>query len=427
MPRLPRVHVKGVPYYVTQEGAHQKQLFKDKEDYEVYLKLLKEYKEKYGFKLYSYCLLPSKLHLVIEPSEEATISDVMRDLTSRYSKHYNGRYEGNGPLFQGRFKARFVEKESYLYNLTGYLHFIPKRRGFVEKPDDYEYSSHPSQDPADISAIADIQPLMQTELNEIKNYAPRDLEEDFLSHFSSPEFESSLESFESNLRKNILGSPSFIRKIKAEIEEASAAPVEIVEPVSVPVEASAAEMTVPAVSLNFKLIGAITVFSILGAVISIPYFYQQGMNRIQKEYKNAPQAAFVVKEPLKTANETKETKANKELVVVLSGTEWDVQLIPMDKSEESTVESDTLTFINNKLISANLAARGYRPANLTMTTNPETKKVTWETMQVGPNGEIVFWRGEWKNNEMTGVISKQFEGGKSQNFNFVGAVAGGSK
>ncbi len=44
----------------------------------------------------------------------------------------------------------------------------------------------------------------------------------------------------------------------------------------------------------------------------------------------------------------------------------------------------------------------------------------WETMQTSSNPKegVVFIRGEWKGDQMRGVISQQLEGGTTRDFNF---------
>ena len=48
MPRIPRVGIKDALYYVTSRGDHNQNIFKDDEDYQTYVLLLKKYKEQYG-------------------------------------------------------------------------------------------------------------------------------------------------------------------------------------------------------------------------------------------------------------------------------------------------------------------------------------------------------------------------------------------
>ena len=50
--------------------------------------------------------------------------------------------ERNGHLFQGRYKAILIDADSYLLELVRYIHNNPLRTGQVNKPEQYQWSSH---------------------------------------------------------------------------------------------------------------------------------------------------------------------------------------------------------------------------------------------------------------------------------------------
>ena len=66
MPRLPRIYLEKALYYITTRGDSSQHIFKEAEDFKVFLDLVKKYKEQYQFKLYAYCLLPEHFHLLLE-------------------------------------------------------------------------------------------------------------------------------------------------------------------------------------------------------------------------------------------------------------------------------------------------------------------------------------------------------------------------
>lgn len=49
----------------------------------------------------------------------------MNALLLGYAKHFNTKYERIGPLFQGRFKAKMIDTEEYLLQLSKYIHRNP--------------------------------------------------------------------------------------------------------------------------------------------------------------------------------------------------------------------------------------------------------------------------------------------------------------
>ena len=59
-------------------------------------------------------------HLLIE-TPDANLSKGMRQLNGVYTQQFNRRHRRVGHVFQGRYKAIHVEKESYLMELSRYI------------------------------------------------------------------------------------------------------------------------------------------------------------------------------------------------------------------------------------------------------------------------------------------------------------------
>src|SRR3989338_5066392 len=142
MGRLPRIKVENALYYVTSKAGHGQDTFIDEADYREYITLIEKYKSQYGFKLFSYALMPTHLHLLIELTNESNISQIMHDINSLYTKLYNSRYNRKGHLFESRFKTVIAEKSSNLLPLTRHIHRNPIRAGLSNDPKEYPFTSH---------------------------------------------------------------------------------------------------------------------------------------------------------------------------------------------------------------------------------------------------------------------------------------------
>lgn len=141
MARRPRIHYPGGLYHVIARGNKGLKVFQRDRDYKLYLQLIEEYKERYGFLLYAYVLMPTHVHLLVEVGE-VPLSRVMQSLQFRYTRNYNVRYQSWGHLFQGRYKAILCDKDSYLVELSAYIHLNPVRVGLVKDPSEYPWSSY---------------------------------------------------------------------------------------------------------------------------------------------------------------------------------------------------------------------------------------------------------------------------------------------
>ena len=141
MARKPRIEFEGALYHVITRGNQRQQIFKAKEDYERYLKILEDYKSRYDFLLYAYALMENHVHLLIE-TNVVPLSKILQGINQRYTMYFNHRYETVGHLFQGRYKAILCDKDSYLLSLVKYIHMNPVRAGRVKTPETYPWSSH---------------------------------------------------------------------------------------------------------------------------------------------------------------------------------------------------------------------------------------------------------------------------------------------
>jgi hypothetical protein len=66
----------------------------------------------------------------------------MRFIQHRFSQSFNGRHRVFGPLWQGRFRSRFVGDEEYLRQLIAYIHLNPVTAGVVKEAVRYRWCGH---------------------------------------------------------------------------------------------------------------------------------------------------------------------------------------------------------------------------------------------------------------------------------------------
>ena len=141
MARKPRLHVPGGLYHVMLRGNGGQDIFLDEEDHYHLYYLIQQGVEKYGHRIHGFCCMNNHIHLAIQVAEDP-LSDVMQNLSFRYTRWINKKSSRIGHLFQGRYKAILVDANSYLLELVRYIHLNPVRAGIVTDPVDYAWSSH---------------------------------------------------------------------------------------------------------------------------------------------------------------------------------------------------------------------------------------------------------------------------------------------
>lgn len=139
-------------YHIYNRGVEKRTIFQDTPDYKVFLSYLKCYLEppqppaiqnikinglifkklerplnNYFDKLdlIGYCLMPNHFHLIIKQHQQNSMELFMRSLLTRYTMYFNRRQTRVGHLFQGTYKAVFIDNEAYLLHLSRYVHLNP--------------------------------------------------------------------------------------------------------------------------------------------------------------------------------------------------------------------------------------------------------------------------------------------------------------
>ncbi len=143
MARPLRIQYEHAFYHITGRGNDRKKVFSSKADYDRFKEYLKEAQNRFGFILHAYVLMGNHYHLIGE-TPGANLSAIMHSVNGAYTTYFNKRRKRSGHLFQGRYKAILIDSDSYLLELSRYIHLNPVKAGMVEKPEDYPFSSYAS-------------------------------------------------------------------------------------------------------------------------------------------------------------------------------------------------------------------------------------------------------------------------------------------
>ncbi len=165
-------------YHIYNRGTDKRRIFITKNDYERFIILLylanskepiridtrrQSFKDLFEkdrgenlVEIGAYCLMPNHFHLLLKEKTENSISLFMQKLTTAYTMYFNKKYERNGVLFQGVFKAEHLDDDNYLKYIYSYIHLNPiklidatwKKNGIKNQTKaekfltEYQYSSY---------------------------------------------------------------------------------------------------------------------------------------------------------------------------------------------------------------------------------------------------------------------------------------------
>jgi REP element-mobilizing transposase RayT len=126
MSRALRIQYPGAYYHVTCRGNERREIFRDEEDQKAFFRLLARSIEVFDVRLFAYALLPNHFHLLI-CTPKGNLSQFMRHFNISYTGSFNRKYQRSGHLYQGRYKAFLIDADSYLLEVSRYIHLNPLR------------------------------------------------------------------------------------------------------------------------------------------------------------------------------------------------------------------------------------------------------------------------------------------------------------
>lgn len=154
-------------YHVFNRGVEKRNIFQSADDYHRFLETInfyryyptprklsthlkfnfppipRNFKQKPLVKILCFCLMPNHFHLLVQQLEDNGISEFVRRTADSFTRYFNTKYDRIGALFQGKFKAKLVESDEYLLQLSKYIHRNPLTLPMWNKRlSDYKFSSY---------------------------------------------------------------------------------------------------------------------------------------------------------------------------------------------------------------------------------------------------------------------------------------------
>ncbi|MGB2879066.1 MAG: transposase, partial [Candidatus Omnitrophota bacterium] len=140
MPRTARIVATNYPHHITQRGNYRQRIFAEDTEYDIYLKWLGKYADKYKLDILAYCLMPNHVHFAAIPGEPDSLAKTFNACHMRYSQYFNKKNDITGHLWQGRFYSCVMD-ERHLYAVARYIENNPVRARLVKEAWDWNWSS----------------------------------------------------------------------------------------------------------------------------------------------------------------------------------------------------------------------------------------------------------------------------------------------
>jgi len=110
-------------------------------DYSSFLDAVGEMSERFAIDVFAYVLMDNHYHLLVR-TRRANLKKAMQWFGTTFTQRFNRRHFRSGHLFQGRYKSIIIQNDSYLLQLSYYIHRNPLRAGIVKRLAGYRWSSY---------------------------------------------------------------------------------------------------------------------------------------------------------------------------------------------------------------------------------------------------------------------------------------------
>ncbi len=140
-------------FFVTTNLRRGSEPFGESE-FKLMIMAVEESRRRLGFKWCGYVLMPDHWHALIWPVYPITVSQVVKNIKYSCSRQVHRLRHTHGALWQHQFIDRFVRHLLEFRQRLDYMHFNPVRKGYVQRPEEWGWSSFNNYhlDPKTVSA-----------------------------------------------------------------------------------------------------------------------------------------------------------------------------------------------------------------------------------------------------------------------------------
>jgi putative transposase len=141
MARQARDARPGRTYHLVQRGHDRTEIFRDDQDRRAYLESFLQAAIGFGLRVHAYCLLKSEAHWLVTPQRPDAMADVVQQVGRSYVRRFNSRWSRNGTLWEGRYRAYWIDEPVFGLLVQRAIEWLPVRESLVMRPLDWKWSS----------------------------------------------------------------------------------------------------------------------------------------------------------------------------------------------------------------------------------------------------------------------------------------------
>lgn len=143
MPRRLRHGLQGTVFHVMNRAVRQTTLFEKDADYDAFLKVTAEGLARFKVKVIAFEVMPNHWHFVVICDRIEEVSNWLHWVTATHALRWNlaRGTRGRGAVYQSRFKAVPVQRETSLIRVCRYVERNALRSGLVRSAESWRWGS----------------------------------------------------------------------------------------------------------------------------------------------------------------------------------------------------------------------------------------------------------------------------------------------
>ena len=145
MPRRLRVLEANRVYHVYNRRTDRQLLFPSPGAFDAFLDLIERGVDRFDVRICAYCVMETHWHQAIWVMDEGgtAVVEYLKWLEGTHAVRFRVATgtRGLGHVYQDRYKSKIVTTPAYYYQLIRYIETNPVSAGFVERAEEWEWSS----------------------------------------------------------------------------------------------------------------------------------------------------------------------------------------------------------------------------------------------------------------------------------------------
>jgi putative transposase len=131
----------GCTYFVTTKTWENRAAFQVKENAEILIQCMLEYRERGAYLLHEFVVMPNHLHLLLTPSSDTSLEKAVQLIKGGSSHRIHQQRENKMLIWSSGFHEATIRDANDFETRRRYIRMNPVEAGLTARPEDWAYSS----------------------------------------------------------------------------------------------------------------------------------------------------------------------------------------------------------------------------------------------------------------------------------------------